>query len=261
VAQGKQRDSREASTRLKRYEARQQLNATKNSRRVRDNLIAVAAVVVVAGIAGFAQVTAFESGPLAPTPTPTPTAAGEATTPPGENVGAPSPDLAEGIAWNTQLTLNDTVLDVTLDGDLAPQAVSGILQDIEDSYYPGTTCHRLAADASFLQCGSIDGAGSPDPEFSYGPTENAPVDNVYVAGTIAMARGADQYSYGHQFFIVLSDTTLQDAAGGYTVVGTVTGGLDALAALVAAGVDPATAGGDGSGQPVTPISITAFTVV
>lgn len=256
MAQGKQRDSREAAARLKRYEARQQLNATQNKRRVRDNVLAVVGVVVVAGLAGFAQVGAFQWGPLAPTPTPTATE----TAPAGENVGAPAPDLAEGRAWTGELTLNDTVLGVSLDGALAPQAVSGILQDIEQDYYPGTTCHRLAGDLSFLQCGSVDGAGSPDPAFSYGPTENAPADNVYVAGTIAMARGADQYSYGHQFFIVMSDTTLQDAAGGYTVVGTVTSGLEALQALVAGGVDPASAGGDGSGLPVTPISITGFTL-
>lgn len=260
MAQGKQqRESREAVARLKRYEARQQLNATQNRRRLRDNVLAVVGVVVVAGLAGFAQVGAFEWGPLAPTPTPTPTA-GE-TTPAGENVGAPSPDLAEGITWNGQLTLNDTVVEVALDGALAPQAVSGILQDLETGYYPGKNCHRLAGDLSFLQCGSIDGAGSPDPAFSYGPVENAPADDLYPAGTIAMARGADQYSNGHQFFIVLTDTTLDGSTGGYTVVGSVTSGLEELRALVAGGVDPASVGADGSGLPLTPVTITAFALL
>jgi peptidyl-prolyl cis-trans isomerase B (cyclophilin B) len=258
VASGskQQRESREAAARLKRYEARQQLNATQKRRRLRDNVIAVVSVVVVAGLAGFAQFGALNWGPLAPTPTPTATEAAD------QNVGAPDADLAEDRVWTGEFTFNDTVVGISLDGTLAPQAVAGFVQDFQDDYYPGTLCHRLAADLSFLQCGSIDGVGGSDPAFSYGPVENAPADNVYPAGTIAMARQADNaYSQGHQFFIVLSDTMLgSDSAGGYTIVGSVTSGLDALAALVAEGVDPTTAGTDGSGNPLRPIAITAFTI-
>lgn len=253
------RQQREAAARLKRYEARQQLNATQNRRRTRDNIVAVVAVVVVAGLAGFAQFAALNWGPLAPTPAPTASETPSA----GENVGAPDPDLAEDRVWTGDITFNDTVVGIQLDGTLAPQAVAGFVQDFQNDYYPGTTCHRLAADLSFLQCGSIDGVGGPDPAFSYGPVENAPADNVYPAGTIAMARQGDNgYSQGHQFFVVLTDTTLgSDSAGGYTIVGSVTSGLDALAALVAGGVDPATASPtDGSGNPLTPVSITAFTI-
>lgn len=261
MATGKrqQRDSREARERLKRYEARQELHRTQVKRRVRDNIIAVIGVIAIAALAGVTQVVYFTSGPGAPTPEPSASATPDA----GQNVGAPSPDLSEYRDWTGEITLNDTVVGVTLNGELAPQAVAGIVQDVQASYYPGKTCHRLAADLSFLQCGSIDGAGGPDPEFSYGPVENAPVDNTYPAGTIAMARqGGDGYSHGHQFFVVLDDTVLgSDAAGGYTVVGTVTSGLDQLRALVAGGVDPATVNpDDGSGNPLTPVSITNFTL-
>ncbi len=257
MAQGKQqRDSREAASRLKIYEARQQLHAAQNKRKVRDNVVAVVGVLAVAGIAAFTQIAYFESGPGAPTPTPTATDTPAA----GENVGAPDADLAEDRVWTGELTLNDTVLGVALDGTLAPQAVAGIVQDVDQGYYPGKTCHRLAGDLSFLQCGSIDGIGSPDPAFSYGPVENAPADDVYPAGSIAMARGADQYSNGHQFFIVLTETTLDGSTGGYTVVGTVTSGLESLQALVASGVDTTTTSPDGSGFPLTPVSITGFTI-
>ena len=252
------KQQREAAARLKRYEARQQLNATQTKRRVRDNVIAVVGVVVVAGLAGFAQFGAFTFGPLAPTPTPTATDAPAA----GENVGAPDPDLSEDRVWTGDIGFNGSGVGIQLDGGLAPQAVAGFVQDFQNDYYPGTNCHRLAADLSFLQCGSIDNAGGSDPAFSYGPVENAPVDNVYPAGSIAMARQGDNgYSQGHQFFIVLADTTLgSDTAGGYTIVGSVTSGLDILAALVAAGVDPATVGSDGSGFPLEPITITSFTL-
>lgn len=248
------KQQREAAARLKRYEARQQLHATQNKRRVRDNIVAVVSVVVVAALAGFAQFFYFDSGPGAPTPTPSETPVA------GENVGAPDADLAEDRVWTGEFTFNETVVGIQLDGTLAPQAVAGFVQDLQAGYYPGKVCHRLAGDLSFLQCGSIDGVGGPDPAFSYGPIENAPADDVYPAGSIAMARGADPYSNGHQFFVVLSDTTLDGSTGGYTIVGTVTSGLDALAALVASGVDPATVGSDDSGFPVQPVAITGFTI-
>lgn len=244
-----QRESREATARLKRYEARQQLNATQRTRRVRDNVIAVVGVLLVAGAAAFAQIGFVTWGPGAPTPTPTATA-----------LGVPSPDLSENRVWTGEFTFNDTVVGVSLDGTVAPQSVAGFVQDLGQGYYPGKTCHRLAGDLSFLQCGSIDGAGGPDPDFAYGPIENAPADDLYPAGSIAMARSASPDSNGHQFFIVLTDTTLDGSTGGYSIVGTVTSGLDALAALVAGGVDPAVAGADGSGTPLEPITITNFTL-
>lgn len=253
MASGSKQD-REAAARLKRYEARQQLNATQNKRRVRDNIVAVVSVVAVAALAGFAQFFYFDSGPGAPTPSPTETAVA------GENVGAPDADLSEDRVWTGDFTFNETVVGIQLDGALAPQAVAGFVQDLGTGYYPGKVCHRLASDLSFLQCGSVDGLGGPDPAFSYGPVENAPADDVYPAGSIAMARGSDQYSNGHQFFIVLSDTTLDGSTGGYTIVGTVTSGLDALAALVAGGIDPATVGADGTGFPLQPVTITGFTL-
>jgi len=250
-----QRESREAIARLKRYEARQQLNATQRTRRVRDNIIAVAGVAVVVGLAAVTQVFYFTSGPGAPTPSPSETAVA------GGNVGAPDADLSEDRVWTGQLALNGTSVDISLDGTVAPQAVAGFVQDFQNDYYPLKNCHRLAADLSFLQCGSIDGAGSPDPAYSFGPIENAPTDDVYPAGSIAMARSADPYSNGHQFFILLTDTTLDGSTGGYSIVGSVTSGLDTIAALVAGGVDPATADPtDGSGSPVNPITITAFTI-
>ena len=255
MAQGKQqRGSREAADRLKRYEARQQLNATQNRRRVRDNVVAVAGVVLVAALAGLTQVAYFSWGPGMPTPEPTETAAAD------QNVGAPPSDLAEDRVWTGEFTFNETPVGIELDGTVAPQAVAGFVQDFGQTYYPGKTCHRLAGDLSFLQCGSVDGVGGPDPLYSFGPIENAPADDLYPAGSIAMARGADPYSNGHQFFIVLTDTTLDGSTGGYSIVGTVTSGLEELRALVAGGVDPSTVGSDGSGAPAQNISITNFTL-
>ena len=110
-----------------------------------------------------------------------------------------------------------------------------------------------------LQCGDPAGDGTGGPGYSYGPVENAPADSVYPAGTIAMARQQQNgYSQGSQFFIVYEDTTLTpDEAGGYTVVGRVTSGLDELKAGV---TDAGTADGGTDGAPAVPVTITGFTI-
>ena len=255
------REAREARERLRRFTARQAVHENRIARRKRDNLLAVGAIIVVASLATVAQIFYFNGGPG--TPTPAPSASESAAPPVGQNVGnVPDPGFGEYEVYTGSMTLNDTVtLDFSLDTSLAPQAGSSILADSTTGYYVGKTCHRLVQTegASLLQCGSIDGAGSPDPEYSYGPIENAPVDGIYPAGTIAMARGSnDAYSNGRQFFIVLAETRLPgDSVGGYSVVGQVTSGLDELIAQVAsAGI----AGGLTDGAPVVPTTITAFTI-
>lgn len=265
MASGKQhKDQREARDRLQRYQARQQVHAHQTKRRVRDNIIAVAGVVLIAGLAATTQIFYFSAGPGAPTAEPSP----GASDPAGQNVGAPDPSLSEGRIWTGEMVLNGSIpLAIELDGVNAPQATAGFIQDAESGYYSGKTCHRLATSDgfAFLQCGSLDGTGAGDPDFSYGPIENAPADNIYPAGTIAMARaGNDAFSNGHQFFIVTDTTTLpSDSAGGYTVVGKVTGGLELLIQDVTSqGIDPESleSSPDGTGLPLIPTTITSVTL-
>ena len=258
------REAREAKERQRRYAARQQVHEHKIARRKRDNLLAAGTLVLVAALATVAQLLYFGDGPGAPSPTPTPTPSASAD-PQGQNVGAiPSPELAEARTWNGELVLNEDVeLGIELDGENAPQAVAVFLQEALAGYYDGKTCHRLVQTdtAGLLQCGSADGEGSSDPEFAFGPIENAPADNLYPAGTIAMARASgDAYSQGRQFFVVFADTQLPaDAAGGYTVIGQVTNGLGALVSDIAeGGVDPEAGGEDG--PPVVPTTITRVTI-
>ncbi len=254
-----EREAREARERLRRYNARQAVHENQLKRRKRDNLYAVGVVVVVAALAAVLQVFYFSAGPGAPTPEPS---ASSTPLPEGQNVGnVPEPGFAEGAIYTGTLGLNDISLGVTFDAGLAPQAVSSLLADSLTGYYPGKTCHRLVASesAGLLQCGSLDGTGLSDVTYSYGPVENAPADGLYPAGTIAMARTADNaYSNGRQFFIVVQDTVLpSDSAGGYTVVGSVTSGLDQLiASITSAG----TADGSTDGAPLVSTTITSFTI-
>ncbi|SMH39442.1 peptidyl-prolyl cis-trans isomerase B (cyclophilin B) [Rathayibacter oskolensis] len=261
MAQGKSND-REARTRLRAYQARQSLHRSRAQRRTRDNIVAAVAGVVVIGLAVVAQLLYFSAGPG--TPVAEPTSSESATPTPaatGQNTGdVPSSDLAEGRDWTGTMTVNADPLDITLTGAAAPRAVSSFISLAQSGFYDGVSCHRLTTEGIFvLQCGDPNGDGTGGPGYSYGPVENAPADGVYPAGTIAMARqSGNGYSQGSQFFIVYQDTTLSaDAAGGYTVVGQVTSGLDALTADV---ISKGTADGSGDGSPAEPVSITSLTL-
>jgi peptidyl-prolyl cis-trans isomerase B (cyclophilin B) len=259
------REAREARGRVRAYQARTAVNEHQQKRRTRDNVLAGGISVLVLAVLIGAQLFYFSGGPGTPepqasaTPSAEPTDAGVAPTP-GANAGeVPSSDLAEGRTWTGTLTLNDIPLAVELDGALAPQAVSSTVSLVQSGFYEGLGCHRLTNGGfSVLQCGDPAGDGSGGPGYYYGPVENAPADDVYPAGTIAMARAADGYSHGSQFFIVYDDTTIPaNAAGGYSVIGTVTSGLDQLVTGV---VDGGIEGGGADGAPSVSTSITGFTL-
>lgn len=249
---------REARDRLRRYTARQTVHSRQVTRRKRDNIWAVVGVVVVVALATATQVLFFTAGPGAsqPKPSASPSAAAEA------NVGdVPAKTIADGRVWTGNLALNGIPLGISLDGAKAPQAVSAIISLAKSGFYTaaGATCHRLTTTetAKLIQCGSADGKGAGDPGFSFGPLENVPSDGVYPAGTIAMARSASTYSQGSQFFITYADTTLDPSTGGYSVIGSVTSGLDAFVSQIA---DKGVTGGSTDGTPIVPTKITELTV-
>ncbi|GAA2173417.1 hypothetical protein GCM10009846_15350 [Agrococcus versicolor] len=264
--------TKEQQRRVRDYRARRTVHEGKQRRLRRDNVIAVAAVVVVGTLAGLGQWWYVDSTATEePTASETPSPSTEGTA----SEAVPDPSLAEGRDWTGTLTINGVELGIELDGAAAPQGVSAVVNDIQTGYYAGKTCHRLTTAERFevLQCGSLDGTGAGDPSYQYGPIENAPADQVYPAGTIAMARGGTggglspedaANSNGHQFFIVYGDTEIpNDEAGGYTVVGTVTSGLDQLVAdVISAGTapDPATGTAPQDGAPLNPVTIDAATV-
>jgi peptidyl-prolyl cis-trans isomerase B (cyclophilin B) len=262
-----EREAREARGRVRAYQARKAVNEHQGKRRTRDNVVAGAILVLVLAVLVGAQIFYFSGGPGTPdpeasaSPTAEPSAEPTDVAPtPGANSGdVPPSDLAEGRTWTGTLTLNDIPLGVELDGALAPQAVSSTVSLVQAGFYDGLNCHRLTNGGFFvLQCGDPAGDGSGGPGYFYGPVENAPTDDVYPAGTIAMARAADGYSHGSQFFIVYDDTTIPaNASGGYSVIGTVTSGLDELVGGI---VDGGIEGGATDGAPTIPTDITGFTL-
>jgi peptidyl-prolyl cis-trans isomerase B (cyclophilin B) len=171
----------------------------------------------------------------------------------------PDPTLAENRTWSGTLNLNDQPIGLELYGDLAPQATANFVSLAKSGYFEGGNCHRLTTAGIYvLQCGDPTGTGSGDPGYKFGPIENAPSDDMYGEGVLAMARqGGNGYSMGSQFFIVYgSSQILSDAAGGYTVFGKVTSGLDSVKAIAGAG----TADGSSDGAPINAVSLSGISV-
>lgn len=181
-------------------------------------------------------------------------------TPPAEPLefeAAPDPSVAQGRTWTATITTTCGDIGLELDGALAPQAVANFVQLSMDGFYDSTPCHRLTTTGIFvLQCGDPTGTGQGGPGYSWGPIENAPVDDLYPAGTLAMARVGEQAeSQGSQFFLVYDDSTIpSDSAGGYTVFGRITEGLDIVQKIADGGV-----AADGT-APVRSVSIEEVTV-
>jgi peptidyl-prolyl cis-trans isomerase B (cyclophilin B) len=221
-------------------------------------VLALVGTLLVAGLAGNRSATADGSAPATAQAV---TAAGACATAPAEareGFSLPDASAAEDRTWTATVDLcigdDETPVTLELDGTKAPQAVASFVSLARQGYFDGTSCHRLTTSGIYvLQCGDPTGTGTGGPGYSFGPIENAPADDVYPAGTLAMARvGGDGSSMGSQFFLVYQDSTIpSDAAGGYTVFGRITSGLDVVQAVADAGA----AGGLSDGPPAAPVTI------
>lgn len=269
-----QREREYARRRYEKWQDRQADRREQARRRRQQALIATSAVAVLAVVAAVFWLAWAGEDPQTPTAGDPSTAAPaeeqpaenpcpEPTVPaPAEPVqldAAPDPSVAEGRTWTATIATSCGPVTVELLGEQAPQAVASFITLAREDFFAGTPCHRLTTEGiSVLQCGDPTGTGTGGPGYTFGPVENAPADDVYPEGTLAMARrGGDALSQGSQFFLVYEESTIpSDAAGGYTVFGRVTEGLDVVQRVAEGGVE----GGASDGQPARAISIEEVTV-
>ena len=226
---------------LKQFEARQTFHAHQRSRSRKDQWVSLLGAIAAVTLSGLGLWAYYGIGPGAP-----------------ETVA--DPELSEYREWSGELAIAEVNLGVTLDGANAPQAVANFVDLTSRDYFDDSSCHRLTTEGLFVvQCGDPLGIGIGNPGYTFGPIENAPEDGVYPAGTLAMARASnDASSMGSQFFIVYEDSEIpNDIAGGYTVFGQVTEGLDDF---ITAYVDPGTVDGSSDGQPSVPVFIESITI-
>jgi len=228
----------------------------------RRNGVVVAAVlgvlVVVGGLVLVQVLTSGDGDPAdaaGPRQVETP-AAGECNEPPPvpespeQYDEVPDASTAEGAVWTARMATNCGEIVMELYGDKAPQAVSSFIFLAREGFWYDSPCSRLTTSGIFvLQCGDPTGTGSGGPGYVYG-VENAPADDSYPRGALAMARTQDPNSNGSQFFIVYDDTQLPDPTG-YSIFGKVTKGMGIVDRIAKAGVG----GSLGPEAPAQPISI------
>jgi peptidyl-prolyl cis-trans isomerase B (cyclophilin B) len=250
---------------LANYQAKQDLIAQRKLRGPKDNKFALLIAGAALVLAFIGQTVYFNFGPGvqsaddATVETSSESETVGETEPAANDANVPSPELAENRSWNGAMTLAGSEIGFELDGAAAPHAVANFVSLAQKGYFENVSCHRLTTEGIYvLQCGDPVGDGTGGPGYNWGPIEAAPDNDLYKEGVIAMARrGGDGFSMGSQFFIVYQDSTIpSDSAGGYTILGRLTGGLDAVKAIAAKG----TANGTGDGAPAEPVVMTGISV-
>lgn len=158
------------------------------------------------------------------------------------------------------MTLATTCGDIgiALKAKAAPRTVNSFSFLIGKGYFDHTKCHRLTTNGIYvLQCGDPTGSGSGGPGYTI-PDENLKdtslKNNIYPAGTIAMANTGQAHTGGSQFFLVYQDSQLPPS---YTPFGTVSAdGMKVLTKIAAAGENT----GAGDGAPNATVVINKATV-
>jgi peptidyl-prolyl cis-trans isomerase B (cyclophilin B) len=184
------------------------------------------------------------------------------------DVGTP-PTTAPNVG-NDLLTIDTNLgpITATVDKSKAPCTAEAFTYLASKKFWDGTKCHRLTtAGIEVLQCGdpsakgkgyrTTDGTGGPS--FRYAE-ENLPTGKTitYPAGTIAMAKTSEASSTGSQFFIVYKDIPATSLPADYTVLGTLTKGLDLVQTAAKAGTD--NSNGQGDGHPKKEVDIKTLTM-
>ncbi|HEU0241244.1 MAG TPA: peptidylprolyl isomerase [Micromonosporaceae bacterium] len=177
----------------------------------------------------------------------------------------PTKNLPASGTRDMTLATSQGTITVKLDVTHAPCSAASFAYLASQRFFDGTTCNRMTTTGIFvLQCGDPSGKGTGGPSYTYAH-ENLPTGAVnYPAGTVAMANAGDPDGNGSQFFIVYKDTPTDPSTGqsvlpsNYTVIGTISTGLDIVQKVAKAGTDNANAPGDGA--PKLPVNITSLTV-
>jgi peptidyl-prolyl cis-trans isomerase B (cyclophilin B) len=250
--------------------------AQREQEAVRNRQVGIIVLAVLVVIAGFvvlssklndkatpaaAARTAPATTPATPATSTTAAPVAGCTAPPARPTtiktrGLPDKKTAAGKTFVAVMATNCGHITLRLDGSKAAQTVASFVALSKAGYFAASPCHRLTTVGIFvLQCGDPMGGQGTGPGYSYG-IENAPKDGRYPKGTLAMARTSDPHSNADQFFIVYKDSTLPTTGGGYSIFGTVTGGMDIVEKIAAAGAS----GGTGDGAPNAPISILSVAV-
>ncbi|MFC7897108.1 peptidylprolyl isomerase [Streptomyces sp. NPDC057381] len=237
---------------------RQQQRRTSARRRARTRNAAIASVlgvILIGSVALYttgvvlkdddsktnasAEVTPSASAPSkAPDPCDKP-AEGKVKTQTWEKEPAMTIDKSAKYTMKLATTCGD--IDIALKAKAAPHTVNSFNFLAGKGYFDHTKCHRLTTEGIYvLQCGDPTAQGNGGPGYNI-PDENLKdkslKDNMYPAGTVAMANTGQPDSGGSQFFLVYQNSPLPPS---YTPFGTISDeGMTVLKKIAAAGSQPA----------------------
>ncbi|MET8361167.1 peptidylprolyl isomerase [Micromonospora sp. NPDC005171] len=184
-----------------------------------------------------------------------------------KDVGVPSNEQSGTGVQTMTIDTNLGPITAKVDRSVVPCTAGSFTYLAEKNFFDNTKCHRLVTEGiKVLQCGdpSATGNGWRDTDGQGGPSYRLPEENLptdkrppYPEGVIAMANSGQPGSTGSQFFIVYGDSPLDPA---YTVLGTITGGLDLVKDVAKAGDDGAFAQQAGGGHPKKEVIIKDLTM-
>jgi peptidyl-prolyl cis-trans isomerase B (cyclophilin B) len=158
----------------------------------------------------------------------------------------PAVAIDKSAKYTLKLDTTCGAIDVALKASAAPHTVNSFDFLAKKGYFDHSKCHRLTTNGIYvLQCGDPTGTGTGGPGYTI-PDENLKdkslKDNIYPAGTVAMANTGQKDSGGSQFFLVYQDSQLPPS---YTPFGTVSdAGMKVLKKIADAG--ESTGAGDGA---------------
>ena len=137
-------------------------------------------------------------------------------------------ELLEG---THQILLSTSLGDIELelDADAAPKAVTNFVQLTEQGYYEGVIFHRVIPDF-MIQGGDPTGTGTGGESVFGGEFEDEANDITLERGVVAMAN-AGPNTNGSQFFIIQAAAGTPHLQGKHTAFGRVTSGMEVVDAI------------------------------
>jgi len=171
-------------------------------------------------------------------------------------------------------TTNQGAITITLDLQHAPCGSASLAYLAGINFFDNTRCHRLTTAGIYvLQCGDPSASGSGGPSYTWEGENYPPATGVnYPEGVVAMAIPSNQDGSpatdlnGSQFFIVWKDTPVDPSTGesvlgsSYTIIGTVTAGMDVVKKIAAGGVYPTDPSIETEGTPKLTLLINSTSV-
>jgi peptidyl-prolyl cis-trans isomerase B (cyclophilin B) len=180
----------------------------------------------------------------------------------------PTTDIPNQGTRDLTLNTNQGKITIALDLAKAPCASESLAYLSDQKFYDNTDCPNLISTGPYmLICGDPSDHGDGGPSYTYA-TQNLPTDQRpnYASGVVAMLNDGNSND-GSQFMIFYKDTPVNTTSAGeqpllpsnFTIVGTVTSGLDIVAKVGDAGTD-GKANKYGAFTPKLPLTIQSTTI-